>query len=129
MPVPEFMRPVSDLSAIAGEMREWIRKREVSRWKRALERVGGLVAESPTDRNVVELRVRFMEMDAVLEWKKTGRRKFHADEIKSGPAFAGRFELKDCAADLGRRVDLDHVCAQHGMGARHGTRLQRSDHG
>jgi len=70
-PLPDFFRPISDIS----DLRERVyRERRVSEVKRWRETINGLVlggAEEGTAGSGVELRLRFTETEALVEWRSS----------------------------------------------------------
>jgi hypothetical protein len=74
-PIPEFLAPVTDLTAVREKMRRLQRGREIERWTQTLSRLGDpaqtMVSASVAD-GPAELRLRFAEKQAVLEWRPAG---------------------------------------------------------
>jgi hypothetical protein len=73
--LPDFMRPITDLSVIAERLTRWRRAAEVERWKQTL---GNLqpVSHRPAARGEVDLRLVIDDKDARLQWQRPGQPDF-----------------------------------------------------
>jgi hypothetical protein len=74
-PIPEFLQPVTDLSAVRDRMHKLQRGKEIERWKLTLSRLGdptNPTTATPPPAGPVELRLRFNPKQAALEWRITG---------------------------------------------------------
>ncbi len=70
--VPEFLRPVTDLTEVRGLMRRRQRAREIETWKATLSRLGnGMSGDNAASEPAepVELRLRFTSTHALFEWR------------------------------------------------------------
>lgn len=70
-PKPEHFKPISEISELRDRMFRARRGAEVKRWR---EMIGGLVlggAEEGTAGSGVELRLRFAENEAIVEWRSS----------------------------------------------------------
>jgi hypothetical protein len=77
IPIPEFMAPVTDFSAIQDQLAAWWRGREIERWKRILAKhPQERPIDAPTSQVEFDLRVKVIEKKAVLEWKQPGQENF-----------------------------------------------------
>ena len=72
--VPEFMLPLSDPGPLAERLGKWRRGRAVDRWKRLLSHLQTLPPPVPTD--VGDLRLRFGDEAAAVEWRRAGAEEF-----------------------------------------------------
>ncbi|HXI72188.1 MAG TPA: DEAD/DEAH box helicase [Verrucomicrobiae bacterium] len=71
-PIPEFLKPVTDLTVVRDRMRRMQRGKEIERWKTTLSRLGepaGARAATSSGSGPAELRMRFLPRSAVLEWR------------------------------------------------------------
>ena len=71
-PIPEFLAPVTDLTAVRERMRQLQRGKEIERWKQTLSRLNepaSAFAASAQNSGPAELRLRFAPQQAVLEWR------------------------------------------------------------
>ena len=99
--LPKFMLPVSDLNEIQDSLRRWRRSREIDRWKQTMDnaqRWPSSSAQSGTNGGLCELRARFREKSATLEWRRPGHENF--EPLKSTQACQFREELKKGAAEI-----------------------------
>lgn len=99
--LPDFMQPVSDLGEIQEQLIHWRRSREIERWKQTLgnaQRWPSSAAPSGTSSGRCELRGRFAEKSAVLEWRRPGHENF--EPLKSTQARQFREDLKNGAVEL-----------------------------
>ncbi len=72
--VPEFMLPLSDPGPLAERIGKWRRGRTVDRWKRLLTNLQPRTLPPPTD--VGDLRLRFENDAAGVEWRRAGAADF-----------------------------------------------------
>jgi hypothetical protein len=81
VPLPEFMKPITDLTGIEERLNRWKRAKEIERWSqtlgnlRLLNSVPGLVTRGETD-----LRLVIEEQEARIQWRRPGHETF--DSIK-----------------------------------------------
>ncbi len=97
--LPQFMLPVSDVAAIQEELRLWRRDREIDRWKQTMDnaqRFPSNVANAVEQR--CELRARFGDKTAVLEWRQSEQETFNP--IKPGQGRQLREEIKKKTLEL-----------------------------
>ena len=77
VPIPEFMRPITDLSSIQDRLTRWKRAREVERWKQTL---ANFQPESATPTRLPEgqtdFRLMIDETMARLQWLRPGQAAF-----------------------------------------------------
>lgn len=75
--IPDFMQPITDVSAIEGLVARWQREREVKRWQ---EKLGNLhLRPGPpqsADQTLTDLRVLIEEREAHLQWRRPGQTAF-----------------------------------------------------
>lgn len=74
--VPDFMRPLSDPGPLEERLEKWRRGRTVDRWKRLLANLQPPERPAPTD--LGDLRLRFENDGAVVEWRRAGGDEFEA---------------------------------------------------
>ena len=72
--VPDFMLPLSDPGPLAERLGKWRRGRAVDRWKRLLSHLQAPPVPGATD--VGDLRLRFGDEAAVVEWRRSGAEEF-----------------------------------------------------
>ncbi len=70
--VPEFLHAVTDLTAVRDRMRRHERAKEVERWTRELAHIGA-ATHSQNSAEPIELRLRFTDSEALVEWCPPGR--------------------------------------------------------
>jgi hypothetical protein len=73
--IPEFMEPVTDLTAVRAAMQKHYRAREVQRWNQMLSQYAheGLPAQPATaDGPAPEMRLRFQRRGVAFEWRLAG---------------------------------------------------------
>ncbi len=97
-PLPEFLRPVTDLAAVEDRIHRWRRGREVERWRQVLKRHETLAPEPETGSEALacDLRVVLEATCASLAWRRAG-----TDEFL--PLKAGQFR------DLAERWEMGAV--------------------
>ena len=82
--LPDFLAPITDVRKIEESLARWRRGIEVDRWKQTFSHLKNWnSADSLVSRGEYDLRLRFEEQAAHLEWKRPGRETFEA--IKQGP--------------------------------------------
>jgi hypothetical protein len=74
--IPEFMEPISDLSAIQEQLARWQRARDIEKWKQALGNIHPSASALPATRAQVDLRVVIAEKEAFLEWRRSEQENF-----------------------------------------------------
>lgn len=69
---PEFLRPITQLDELREQVSRWRRSRDVERWRNLLNnlQLGPTDDARPTEE--VELRLRFAELEALIEFRKAG---------------------------------------------------------
>jgi hypothetical protein len=72
-PIPEFLRPVTDLDAVRDRMRRYQRAQEIQLWAQQLSNLGPATATGEDEAPSIELRVRFLAQEAMLEWRAPGQ--------------------------------------------------------
>ncbi|EEF62262.1 DEAD/DEAH box helicase [Pedosphaera parvula] len=92
--VPAFLQPVTNLDEIRQKLQSWRREQEIEQWKQTLDQSLSWSAPAvATKTNPCQLRVRFTEQAAVLEWKLPGRENFEA--VKAAQARTLQGELQN----------------------------------
>ena len=101
--LPDFLAPITNVERIEELQARWRRDVEVDRWKQTFSHLKNWSsADTTISRGEFDLRLRFEDHAAHLEWKRPGQDKFEA--IKQGPLRrftedhrAGRIELSSDA--------------------------------
>ena len=97
--LPDFMLAVTHFEEIADQLRQWKRLEEVERWKRTLGSAHPRDFEvAPATQRKIDLRVRFEERLARLEWRPEERAEF--EPLKLIQARALQKALQDGTAVL-----------------------------
>jgi superfamily II DNA or RNA helicase len=95
--LPEFLLPVTDYKKIENKFQRWERNEEILKWKQALSTA--LRYDQNAGTAVLhELRVRFTERAAVLEWKPPGEENF--TPMKKAQARDFRFSWNEGCVEL-----------------------------
>jgi hypothetical protein len=90
--IPEFMQPITDLSAIQDRLARWERERQIQRWK---EKLGSLHLPSapPADgQALTDLRVLVEEKEICLQWLRPGQTTFDTIKHAQLRQFAANYE-------------------------------------
>jgi hypothetical protein len=74
--IPEFMEPISDLSAIQEQLVRWQRARDIEKWKQALGNIHPSTSTRPATDTEIDLHVVIGDKEALLEWRRTGQEGF-----------------------------------------------------
>ncbi len=69
---PEFLRPITELAELQQRVLAWRRTRDVERWRNLLNNLQLGPAEDARSADEVELRLRFTESEALVEYRKSG---------------------------------------------------------
>ena len=69
---PEFLRSATDLSEIQNQVQQWRRSRDVERWRTLLNNLQLGPSEDARSADEMELRLRFTESEALVEFRKPG---------------------------------------------------------
>ncbi|MDB6023995.1 MAG: Non-specific serine/threonine protein kinase [Verrucomicrobiales bacterium] len=126
--IPAFMLPVTDLKKIQTKFLRWQRNEEILRWKQALGTAMG--SDSLPGKSVLhELRVRFTDRAAALEWKRPGQETFALMKKPEGRDFRlswdeGSIELSPAAEllwkpfrknlEIGRAAEIPYTESNSG---------------
>ncbi len=78
LPLPEFLRPVTDLKPIEERIRRWRRGQEVDRWRQVLKNRWAFATAAEPERSgtTCDLRVLMEDSSAVLAWQRPGQDAF-----------------------------------------------------
>ncbi|MBI5385112.1 MAG: DEAD/DEAH box helicase [Verrucomicrobia bacterium] len=77
VPIPEFMRPLTDLTVIQDRLARWRRAQEVERWRNLLATFHeDRLDLEPISKGEFDLRVALLKSHADLEWKQPGKDQF-----------------------------------------------------
>jgi len=94
--IPDFMQPVTDLAGIKDQITQWLRSKEVAKWKQTLGALHvNLQGPVLADQGETDLRLLIDEKEAHLLWQRPGREGFE-------PVRAGQMQHLAEAAELGR---------------------------
>lgn len=93
LPIPEFMLPVTNLTAIQERMALWRRQRDIGLWKQTLEhsQLIPATASNPLAEEL-DLRLRVTEKKCVLEWKRTGMEAYLPASAKQARQFFDQYQ-------------------------------------
>ncbi len=69
---PEFLRPLTQLAELQQRMLHWRRNRDVERWRTLLNNLQLGPADDARPADEVELRMRFTDTEALVEFRKPG---------------------------------------------------------
>jgi len=69
---PEFLRPITQLAELQQRVLQWRRARDVERWRTLLNNLQLGPSEDAKSADEVELRLRFTETEALVEFRKPG---------------------------------------------------------
>lgn len=72
LPWPEFLRPLTQLEPLRERIQAWRRGRDVERWRTLLGNLQIGPADDARSADEVELRLRFTETEALMEFRKPG---------------------------------------------------------
>ncbi|MGA2244551.1 MAG: SNF2-related protein, partial [Verrucomicrobiota bacterium] len=97
-PIPDFMRPATDLEKARAGMQKHFRAQEIQRWSSALEQLrdpfyaaasGNRPVEAPA--KPVELRVCCLPKELLFEWRLAGDREWAAIKPRKAVDFEARY--------------------------------------
>lgn len=112
--VPEFMLLLSDPGPIAERLGKWRRGRVVDRWKRLLSHLQTELPPVPTD--VGDLRLRFGDEAAAVEWRRAGAEEFEAMKSAKFTEFGRALMPGDFAPEAALLYSLFAGRADAGLG-------------
>ncbi|MFM1767732.1 MAG: hypothetical protein RJA22_261 [Verrucomicrobiota bacterium] len=72
-PIPDFMRPITDLAGVRDRVQRWRREEQVKRWQHTLTTLQATPAVAPED---VDLRLHLGPNEACVFWRRPGRADF-----------------------------------------------------
>lgn len=84
LPWPEFLRPITELGPVRERVQIWRRNRDIERWRTLLGHLQVGPPEDARSADEVELRLRFTESEALMEFRKPGT-------LDWSPIKAGKF--------------------------------------
>ena len=96
--IPEFLTGVTDLEAAKQGMAQLRRKEAVKEWKARLEAEAGQTDAEPAELRTVDLRLRFWDTGAALEWNSGLNGEFVA--LKPGTVRTLQAQLADDQVEL-----------------------------
>jgi len=78
VPIPEFLRPITNVQEIEAALAAAQRARHIEQWRQRLGQAHPREREVPAAKREVDLRLRLGRHTAVLEWKNAGQSSFSA---------------------------------------------------
>jgi SNF2-related domain/Helicase conserved C-terminal domain len=73
--IPEFMRPITDVSQIAARIADWQRDADIEQWRHALGTFQPRI-QNPAQAGEIDLRMKIDGGEARLEWRRPGQPEF-----------------------------------------------------
>jgi hypothetical protein len=103
VPIPEFLEPVTDITALKESLRQWRRSLEIDRWKDLLGNAGNREANE-VSRGQFDLRLMILKDRAQLEWKRPGWTDF--ETVKTAPFRQFVDDYRNGRATIGPEVEI-----------------------
>lgn len=68
--IPAFLRPITDLEPLRRRIAHERRQQEIEHWRQVLSNWGAPSADDPGAAGATDLRIRFVDGEALLEWRR-----------------------------------------------------------
>ncbi len=76
--IPAFLKPISDLEPLRRRLAHERRQQEIEHWRQVLATWGAPPADEAATPGATDLRIRFSEAEAILEWRRNPTEEFEA---------------------------------------------------
>jgi hypothetical protein len=74
--IPAFLKPISDLEPLRRRLAHERRQQEIEHWRQVLATWGAPPTEEAATPGATDLRIRFSEAEAILEWRRNPTEEF-----------------------------------------------------